>query len=175
MTSKRTLFCSALLALALAGGATACGGSDDSKKADSDSSTSASTSPSAGGSAGSNKGADGKSSNEVEFKASEGLPKDYPADDVPLTAGKVLSSTTGAFLPSGKQVKGWTVRVKSSTSAAKAVDAATAKLTDAGFKPVKTKDAMTNQAVLEDDTYDVRVLGSKVKGGSIVIYTVTFA
>jgi hypothetical protein len=184
MTSKRTLFCSALLALALMGGTTACGGSDDDTKAGStDSTSSSSASASSDGASPSGKATDANGNDGgVDFKTTKGLPKDYPSDEVPLIDGKVLGASQGAFKPSGAQVKGWTVRVQTGKSVKATLADATAKLKAAGFKPIKDPDLGSTQAALEDDTYDVRLLASAVQKkkskktkGAVVIYTVTFA
>jgi hypothetical protein len=171
MTSKRSVISSALLVLALAAGTTACGGSDDKSAGDNPSSTSGATDGSSSGSSG---GKSGGASDGVEFKVGTDVPKDYPTDDVPLVTGKVLSGTKGAFTPSGKQVKGWTIRVKSTKSASATLKSAIQRLHAEGFKDVKNKNYGSNQAEVKDAKYDVQLMAAKVKGGSIVIYSVTF-
>jgi hypothetical protein len=86
--------------------------------------------------------------------------------------GKVLNATKGAFAPSGEQVKGWTVRMKYGKSASAALAEATSKLTSASFTQEKPKGIAGDERAFKGSSYDVRVRASKLKGGSLVIYTV---
>lgn len=62
------------------------------------------------------------------------LPADFPRDAVPLLDGTVLAAT-------GTAKDGWSITVQGKPDAGNALDAAVAKLTDAGF----TESSRTNE------------------------------
>jgi hypothetical protein len=170
VTSKRSLFLSAMLVIALAGGTTACGGGSNDKKS-ADNPPASTSSPGGSGSSGSSGGASG-SGGSVDFKVTKDVPSDFPKTDVPMIDGKVLNATKGAFAPSGEQVAGWTVRMKYDKSAKSALADAKSRLTSASFTQQKVRNIASDEQAFKSSSYDVRVRADKTKGGSIVIYTV---
>lgn len=101
------------------------------------------------------------------------LPSDFPASDVPVIKGDVVS---GLSLGAGKD-KAWNVTIK--VSGVDAFDEISSELTGAGFKQEeiggKTSDGATG--VFTSDKYSIAVLLSKAddKTGFVANYTVTIA
>jgi len=152
-----------------------CGGGDnDNKSADG---TPSSSSSSTDGSAPSGTSSEGATPEGTDFTVREGLPKNFPGEDIPLVKGKVLSGIAGAFAPSGEQVKGWTVRVKASGKPDAALKSAGSLLKGKGY--AKDKKIIAGQETWTNSDYTVIVktgaTPSKKKGKSnptVAIYTI---
>ncbi len=100
------------------------------------------------------------------------LPSDFPVSQVPLIDGHVLSA-------SGNRSDGWEVTVQGPANAGNQLDAATKKLTEAGFtESHRSSEGGQSVAVLsgtkEGTTYWVQVGASPqaAGGGSSVFYLV---
>lgn len=106
-------------------------------------------------------------SSDGSYSAGQGLPEDFPVDEIPLV-GEVRS---GSSVNTGEG-KGWTVSTETDLSPADAVAEATAKLEGAGFSDQGSFGG-TN-ANLGDDKYGVLINTADTgTGATTIVYVVS--